>query len=51
MSYEIPQIYEAPEIVQIGDAADVIQGGGNCCGDLEGLIGKKVIVQQPPSLN
>jgi hypothetical protein len=43
MSYEIPEIYEAPQIVDLGDAGEVIQGGGNCCGDLEGLIGRKTL--------
>ena len=37
--------YESPEIIEIGLADEVIQGGGNCCYDIEGLVGHKIVEQ------
>ncbi len=33
--------YEIPEIIEIGKADEVIQGGGNCCYDVESLLEKE----------
>lgn len=33
--------WEAPEIVEMGNATDIIQGGGDCCHDMPGLQGNK----------
>ncbi|MGV3518783.1 MAG: hypothetical protein ACO1TH_16970 [Luteitalea sp.] len=37
---ELP-VWERPELVELGDAAAIVQGGGNCCYDHGGLIGDK----------
>ncbi|WP_448990956.1 hypothetical protein [Luteitalea sp.] len=34
-------MWERPELVELGDAAAIVQGGGNCCYDHGGLIGDK----------